>query len=99
MKRTKLFIGLGAFTLALGSFFVTKANNKKATPVNGHFIGSAEIASNLTSYTANFTTAAMNGLNSNHLVFIAKTAGSSTSFTPLATLYTASNATNPVYHK
>ena len=92
MKRTKLFIGLGAFTLALGSFFVTQANSKKATPVNGHFMGSADIANNLTSYTSNFTTAV------NHKVFIAKTAGAG-AWTRLATLYTATTKVQPVYHK
>jgi len=94
MKRTKLFIGIGAFTLALGSFFVTQAKNKKATPVNGHFRGSSDIANNLTSYTQNFTTVSTN----NHKVFIAKTAGAS-NWTRLATLYTAASNSNLVYHK
>jgi len=97
MKRTKLFIGLGAFTLALGSFFATKANNKKFSLSSGYFTvgaGGTVIASQLTSMTAGFTTTQ----GTNKVVVLLKTNGISAP-TQIATLYTGSGSTaSVIYH-
>lgn len=52
MKRSKLFIGAATVALAVGSFFVTKANSKKSTFTTCQTIGGS------ITVTGNFTTTA-----------------------------------------
>lgn len=97
MKRTQIFIGVGAFALALGSFFATKANSKKFSVTSGYFMsgaGGTQIASHLTSFTAGFTTTQ----STNKVIVLLKTTGVNT-YQKIATLYTGTLSTSlKVYH-
>jgi len=71
MKRTKLFIGLGAFALAIGGAFVTKANKKFAHPTNGKFVAGFANGATMASLPASFTTT----IRANHTIFLVTTGG------------------------
>jgi hypothetical protein len=91
MKSSKFIIGTSAFVLAIGGFFVSKANKKFAKPTSAVvYNGSVSIAS-MSSFTNGFNTVSTGRAK----VQLFSTA----SATPLGTVKTAASAGSKiVYH-
>jgi hypothetical protein len=91
MKSSKIFIGLAAFSLAIGSFIVTKANRKFAT-FNIKFIA----ANGLSAYSGTASTTLYTSVRptAGNTVLVRTATGGQI----LATMLTSGGA-KKVYHK